>query len=89
MEHQDYTCAVCGERLEQAGAELDHKVPIHLGGSNHVSNFQATHRACNRSRSYRADLIWARPEQVGGDGKRKYYWSKKDVEELVTILARA
>lgn len=43
---QAWCCADCRNPLE-ATLEIDHVVPLHLGGSNHMSNLQALCPACH------------------------------------------
>ena len=49
---QDYKCAICQHQLPSCW-QLDHKVPLHLGGSNHVENFQVLCGSCHDSKSQR------------------------------------
>ena len=39
-------CQYCGEQLD-ATFEVDHKVDLQYGGSNHVSNLAAVCRKCH------------------------------------------
>ena len=39
-------CAKCGNQLN-ASFEVNHKVPLHAGGNNHVSNLEALCRNCH------------------------------------------
>lgn len=43
------TCSVCG-RLVRADEpwDLDHVIPLAMGGTNHRANLAIAHRACNR-----------------------------------------
>jgi hypothetical protein len=52
-------CHLCGERMAYSnygnhgarGAwEIDHSVPLALGGTDHLNNLYATHTICNRSK---------------------------------------
>lgn len=44
--HQNWMCQYCGEQLD-ATFEVDHKVDLQYGGSNHVSNLAAVCRKCH------------------------------------------
>ena len=43
---QNWMCQYCGEQLD-ATFEVDHKVDLQYGGSNHVSNLAAVCRKCH------------------------------------------
>ncbi len=40
-------CGICGDPLHPAQFQVDHIVPVSLGGSHEVSNLQLTHARCN------------------------------------------
>jgi 5-methylcytosine-specific restriction endonuclease McrA len=43
------TCYLCGGTIENdRDAELDHKVPVKLGGTSEISNLGWTHKMCNK-----------------------------------------
>lgn len=47
------TCYLCGDTvdLDATGdqhAELDHVVPVYLGGTNAIANLRPVHRVCNK-----------------------------------------
>jgi 5-methylcytosine-specific restriction endonuclease McrA len=44
------TCQICHEPAPKKGWEMDHIVPIVLGGPHLWSNVQVTHRTCNRKK---------------------------------------
>jgi 5-methylcytosine-specific restriction endonuclease McrA len=47
-------CAICGGPFTAADPmERDHIVPLAAGGDHRPSNYQATHRSCNRSKGDR------------------------------------
>lgn len=49
-ELQEGRCGICGEPLAAQEAELDHIVPVFLGGNDDLQNLQAAHQDCNRSK---------------------------------------
>lgn len=55
-------CYLCGEEIDYAlhyldpmAYVVDHVIPIHHGGPDHISNKKAAHRACNRAKGARLD----------------------------------
>lgn len=50
LEIQGYRCALTGERLSPDTAELDHKVPLAMGGTNDLGNLQWLCRDANRAK---------------------------------------
>jgi hypothetical protein len=46
----NYTCAYCGRRPPKIVLEVDHKIPISLGGSDELSNLIAACWDCNRGK---------------------------------------
>jgi 5-methylcytosine-specific restriction endonuclease McrA len=56
-------CGICGGEIDKklkaphpGSWSLDHKLPKSLGGSDHVSNLQAAHLGCNRTKGNRPAL---------------------------------
>lgn len=43
-------CHLCRQQLKLEDAELDHVIPVSLGGSDEAENIKLAHRFCNRSR---------------------------------------
>ena len=43
---QGWKCAECKQTLTE-DYEIDHAVPLHLGGSNDISNLRALHKRCH------------------------------------------
>jgi 5-methylcytosine-specific restriction endonuclease McrA len=54
-------CAGCGKRLGDK-YEVDHIQPLSRGGSNDPSNLQALCTPCNRHKSFRDPIVWAREQ---------------------------
>jgi hypothetical protein len=53
-------CGICGQPiLSAADLEIDHAVPLHLGGSDHFQNLRATHWSCNQRRDYAELACWS------------------------------
>ena len=47
---QKWRCNVCGDLLKST-FQLDHRIPLHKGGSNDVSNFQALCCECHAKKT--------------------------------------
>lgn len=48
---QNGRCALCGEALALANANIDHRIPLSKGGSRGSDNLQLTHVRCNSRKS--------------------------------------
>lgn len=68
VRRQEYLCAECAHDLDGVKVEFDHILPLALGGTNDLENFQALCRPCHR-------------EKTGGDVARI---SKADRQGLRT-----
>lgn len=55
---QNFACAACGDTERQQ--EIDHIIPVRLGGSSYPSNLQLLCFRCNRSKSGRHPDDWAK-----------------------------
>jgi len=54
LERQRYCCFYCGERFTNLlSLELDHVIPVKLGGVNSIGNSVLACRICNRGKSYK------------------------------------
>lgn len=56
-------CALCNQPVDKTvktphpmSPEVDHKVPLALGGPDTRANKQLTHRKCNRAKWHRLEL---------------------------------
>lgn len=45
-----WKCQICGKRVTQQEATLDHIVPTAMNGNNQQANLQLAHRSCNSRR---------------------------------------
>ena len=61
MALQNGKCACCGVKLN-GSYELDHIMPIALGGSNSDDNVQLLRVSCNRKKGAKHPLDWAREQ---------------------------
>ena len=48
---QNWKCAHCGEQLDYT-YEVDHKIDLQYGGSNHVTNLEACCRKCHGQKTF-------------------------------------
>lgn len=75
---KDYVCPLKGLPFDEAGYEIDHKIPLSEGGSNDASNLQALCLMCHRVKSNRAAVA---PRVPTGPKKTvKKPWSILDTE---------
>ncbi len=47
---QSYKCAICQNQLPHCW-QIDHRIPLHLGGSNEISNLQVLCANCHQKKS--------------------------------------
>lgn len=59
LEKQGHQCAACRASLTR-GYELDHVLPLCLGGHNRITNIQLLCRTCNRKKGGKHPDDWAR-----------------------------
>ena len=51
-------CGLCGGRITNPNdVTVDHILPVSLGGSNRVINFQPTHQKCNWDRGNKPTIL--------------------------------
>lgn len=62
-ERDGWRCYLCGELVDEADAEVDHIVPVALGGTTLPENVALTHRNCNRRKQHKPipTLPWVHP----------------------------
>lgn len=57
IKSQELVCAVCRRQLTLETAEVDHIVPISLGGENHPRNYQILCHQCHEIKTL-GDSLW-------------------------------
>lgn len=50
LERDDGVCGICGEDVDPMRYDVDHIVPLALGGEHSYANTQPAHVGCNRSK---------------------------------------
>lgn len=58
MEKQKGRCVECRSCIKER-FDIDHIMPLFLGGSNYPKNLQLLCRVCNRKKSYKDPFVWA------------------------------
>ena len=53
LRKQRHTCQLCGVNSVVSQIEIDHIIPIALGGTNRFENLQLLCRRCNRRKGIR------------------------------------
>ncbi len=54
LERDRHQCQSCGKTEQESELNIDHIIPLAMGGSNDISNLQTLCRPCNQRKS--ADL---------------------------------
>ena len=75
----EYRCAACGDDPSNGTTrlEIDHIVPVSMGGSNYIDNLQCLCRDCNAGKGNRDDLTPPIPPLQRRDMKNRgfvYNW---------------
>ncbi len=60
FQRDNYQCRSCGKMQQETALELDHIIPIALGGSNDISNLQTLCRRCNQRKKHHLDQRFRR-----------------------------
>ena len=58
-----WTCGMCHEMLD-ATYEVDHIIPLHRGGADHVDNCWALHTECHKKKTQREEIERVRADQT-------------------------
>lgn len=53
MVRDDLVCQLCGNAVATEDVHIDHITPVSRGGTDHLSNLQVTHSACNIAKGAR------------------------------------
>lgn len=53
LARDNFTCAYCGEKPGHSELEVDHIIPVAMGGSNNLINLVCSCKRCNRGKSGR------------------------------------
>lgn len=56
LEMDDGECGICGEDVDPFAFDVDHIIPLALGGAHSYVNVQASHPLCNRSKGARLQV---------------------------------
>lgn len=55
IERDGYVCYLCNGFVDLKDVNLDHLIPVSLGGTNDSFNLAVTHSKCNKARGVRID----------------------------------
>lgn len=69
---QGYLCASCKNVLPSTW-NLDHLVPLHLGGSNSLSNFQVLCPNCHADKSQRELIVIGEEKRAQSTQSSRYF----------------
>src|SRR5206468_1089485 len=50
LKRDSFTCQYCGRKPPEVSLEVDHRIAVYAGGSNHPSNLVAACVDCNRGK---------------------------------------
>ena len=51
LERDQYICQLCGEVFPESNLECDHRIPLHQGGTDDLSNTQTLCISCHSKKS--------------------------------------
>ncbi|MEB3338222.1 MAG: HNH endonuclease, partial [Leptolyngbyaceae bacterium] len=63
FERDRYQCQSCGQTNAETELNVDHIIPLALGGANDISNFQTLCRSCNQAKKHHLDPRFQRRYQ--------------------------
>ena len=55
LERDNFTCQKCGIKSDFAALEIDHILPVILGGTNNEKNLQTLCYKCNMEKRWKSD----------------------------------
>jgi 5-methylcytosine-specific restriction endonuclease McrA len=67
-EESERQCRLCKTPVELEDMQMDHIVPVSMGGTHSLENLQASHRACNILKGGSNRARKATAERLGLDG---------------------
>ena len=87
-DHGWYTCRKCGGKFRKKDMDVDHIIPQHYGGSDHIMNLQGLCKHCNRSkqdsmRDTLPDLVGANVDRAKRKIDAKADAKKKELKKAV------
>ena len=90
-EQQNHKCFICGKEIDlelhKHEIDIDHVIPLKLGGKDDPTNFAITHSSCNRSKQD-SDLRIARILSKFSEISKKTIEEKGKSPDLSDILSR-
>jgi len=88
LETQNYKCFICEKEIDPKihNIDIDHVIPLKLGGKDDPSNFAITHSSCNRSKQD-SDLRIARILHRFSEVSEKTFKEKETFPNLSDIFA--
>lgn len=87
LKNQEGKCFICGDiiDIDLQSTDIDHIIPLALGGKDKRSNFAITHRTCNRQKqdqNLEVARIIARYEKI----KKNVFETENRSPNLLDIL---
>lgn len=56
LDANDGRCAICGWPIRGEDFDLDHIIPIAVGGDDDMANMRPVHRSCHRHKTAKEDI---------------------------------
>ena len=87
-DHGWYTCRKCGGKFRKKDMDVDHILPQHYRGPDHIINLQGLCKHCNRSKQDSLketlpDLVGANVDRVKQKVDTKVEQKKKEVQKKI------
>lgn len=51
----EWRCAACGDLLDET-YDIDHRVPLHRGGADDITNMEPLHSSCHRKKTLSEEI---------------------------------